>query len=166
VTSGQDVGPKDLDAETFDKESVRCGRKLDTEGLCCWRWTGFDYGIDLVVSCFNRRIFLKRKIPSSNCQSVVHLQPRKHLTYRLTVSAASDLHQSPLTQTTGIKHHRLRKDKQVCVLRVERNISFPIYLSCNFLLYTPHPDAPNGPLVADIAAAGIKSHQPLPGPSA
>jgi len=153
LDNGQDIGPKDIDVEIFDKKSMRCGRKLDMEGQYCWRWTGFNYGIDIVVSCLNRRILLKRNIPSSNCHSVVAPQTRKHFVYRLTVVAASDLNQSPLTQTTGIKHQSLRKDEEVCVLTVDEDINFPIYISCNFLLYTPHQDAPKGPPVADIAAA-------------
>lgn len=165
VDNGQDIGPKDFDVETFAKKSMRCGRKLDTDGQYCWRWTGFNYGIDILVSCLNHRILLKRNTPSGNCHSIVAHQLQKHIVYQLTVTAASEANdkQPSYSSTTGIKHLSLRKDEEVCILTVDRKVSFPLYISCNFLLYTPEPPTSQGQPVADVAAA--VDLQALAGPS-
>lgn len=48
----------------------------------CWRWTGFNYGFDLLVTYTNRFIIFKRNTLSQPCGGAVSLQPRRHLAYR------------------------------------------------------------------------------------
>ena len=50
LDSGIDRGPQDLTAETFDRECLRCGRTLNGDGQHMWRWTGFNSGLDLIVT--------------------------------------------------------------------------------------------------------------------
>lgn len=165
VDNGNDIGPKDLDVETFETKSMRCGRRLDTEGQYCWRWTGFNYGIDILVTCSDHRILLKRNTPTGNCHCVVAPQVRRNIIYRLTVTAVSSADDKPpCTSTTGIKQQSLRKDEEVCVLTLDRKFTYPLYISCNFLLYTPEPATAQAPPVVDMAAAA--NSQPLAGPSA
>ena len=38
------------DSETvFAREAMRCGRLVDANRQLTWRWTGFNYGFDLLV---------------------------------------------------------------------------------------------------------------------
>lgn len=48
----------------------------------CWRWTGFNFGFDLLVTYTNRFIVFKRNTLSQPCGGAVSLQPRRHLAYR------------------------------------------------------------------------------------
>uniref|UniRef100_A0A6I8N2S5 BTB domain-containing protein n=1 Tax=Ornithorhynchus anatinus TaxID=9258 RepID=A0A6I8N2S5_ORNAN len=45
-----DPGPREIDREELEGKSMRCGRKLAGDGEYCWRWTGFNFGLDLLVT--------------------------------------------------------------------------------------------------------------------
>lgn len=53
----------------------------------CWRWTGFNFGFDLLVTYTNRFIVFKRNTLSQPCGGAVSLQPRRHLAYRRVLQA-------------------------------------------------------------------------------
>lgn len=105
------VSPHEANKEEFELSSMRCGRKLTKDGdvsrivslllvlpycvcvcVCvnlilfssqyCWRWTGFNFGFDLLVTYTNRFIVFKRNTLSQPCGGAVSLQPRRHLAYR------------------------------------------------------------------------------------
>ena len=56
---GIDKGPQNLDEDTFDRECLRCGRTLNTDGQHIWRWTGFNSGLDLIITYDNYRLTMK-----------------------------------------------------------------------------------------------------------
>lgn len=58
---------------------------LSLSSQYCWRWTGFNFGLDLLVTYTNRFIVFKRNTLSQPCGGVVSLQPRRHLAYRSVV---------------------------------------------------------------------------------
>ncbi|TSM12515.1 Germ cell-less protein-like 1 [Bagarius yarrelli] len=76
-----DIGPQEANKEEFEQNSMRCGRKLNKDGDYCWRWTGFNYGFDLLVTYTNRFIMFKRNTLSQPCSGSVSLQPRRHLAF-------------------------------------------------------------------------------------
>lgn len=39
---------------------MRCGRILEEEGFQKWRWTGFNFGLDLVLMIDSRTLSIKR----------------------------------------------------------------------------------------------------------
>ncbi|KAL3317469.1 Germ cell-less protein-like 1 [Cichlidogyrus casuarinus] len=51
-------GPsQNLPAEYFWRYSERCGRKMQSDtNTCSWRWTGFHFGLDLIIK-YRRRAF-------------------------------------------------------------------------------------------------------------
>lgn len=66
-----DNGPQDANKEEFESSSMRCGRKLTKDGDYCWRWTGFNFGFDLLVTYTNRFIVFKRNTLSQPCGGAV-----------------------------------------------------------------------------------------------
>lgn len=106
------ISPQELNRDEFELSSMRCGRKLSKDGdvsgpitflfTCvftvdvlikfiflfsqyCWRWTGFNFGFDLLVTYTNRYIVFKRNTLSQPGGGAVSLQPRRHLAYRSVV---------------------------------------------------------------------------------
>ncbi|MGH0136825.1 UNVERIFIED_CONTAM: hypothetical protein FKN15_019817 [Acipenser sinensis] len=77
-----DFGPQEANKEEFEVSSMRCGRKLAKDGDYCWRWTGFNFGFDLLVTYTNRFIVFKRNTLSQPCGGSVSLQPRRNIAYR------------------------------------------------------------------------------------
>lgn len=48
----------------------------------CWRWTGFSFGFDLLVTYTNRFIIFKRNTLSQPCNGAVSLLPRRNIAFR------------------------------------------------------------------------------------
>ncbi|XP_051540113.1 germ cell-less protein-like 1 isoform X2 [Myxocyprinus asiaticus] len=133
-----DNGPQDANKEEFELNSMRCGRKLIKDGDYCWRWTGFNYGFDLLVTYTNRFIIFKRNTLSQPCGGAVSLQPRRHLAYRLRLASFDQNGKVVCSRSTGYQLVTLEKDQEYVVMNLDsRLLSFPLYVCCNFLYTSP-----------------------------
>lgn len=52
--------PDDILNEVFLANSLRCGRTLTVKEKHIWRWTGFHYGMDLLMITDGSAISIKR----------------------------------------------------------------------------------------------------------
>eukprot|EP01137_Pigoraptor_chileana_P027750 Opistho-2@10683 len=83
--------------DDFSREGLRCGRMLLGDAQLTWRWMGFSYGFDVLVTYHSasRMITLRRNTKALHGASptTVCLQPRRKLIYRVSVGAldASEL---------------------------------------------------------------------------
>lgn len=50
VEQSLDFGPKVYEKDEFDCNGLRCGRLLVRDAEHCWRWNGYNFGLDLLVS--------------------------------------------------------------------------------------------------------------------
>ncbi|KAG5835145.1 hypothetical protein ANANG_G00269040 [Anguilla anguilla] len=111
-----DTGPQEANKDEFDVNSMRCGRKLAKDGDYCWRWTGFNFGFDLLVTYTNRFIVFKRNTLSQPCGGG-----------KLVCS-----------RSTGYQLLTLEKDQEYVVMNLDsRLLAFPLYVCCNFLYTSP-----------------------------
>uniref|UniRef100_A0A3B5L6D2 Germ cell-less, spermatogenesis associated n=1 Tax=Xiphophorus couchianus TaxID=32473 RepID=A0A3B5L6D2_9TELE len=136
-----DNGPQEPNKDEFEKNSMRCGRKLSKDGDYCWRWTGFNFGFDLLVTYTNRFIVFKRNTLSQPCGGAVSLQSRRHLAYRLRLASFDSRGKLVCSRSTGYQLLTLEKDQEYVVMNLDsRLLSFPLYVCCNFLYTSPHSD--------------------------
>ncbi|XP_054896684.1 germ cell-less protein-like 1 isoform X1 [Poeciliopsis prolifica] len=136
-----DNGPQEPNKDEFELNSMRCGRKLSKDGDYCWRWTGFNFGFDLLVTYTNRFIVFKRNTLSQPCGGAVSLQPRRHLAYRLRLASFDSRGKLVCSRSTGYQLLTLEKDQEYVVMNLDsRLLSFPLYVCCNFLYTSPHSD--------------------------
>ncbi|XP_069020299.1 germ cell-less protein-like 1 isoform X1 [Embiotoca jacksoni] len=136
-----DNGPQEPNKEEFERSSMRCGRKLTKDGDYCWRWTGFNFGFDLLVTYTNRFIVFKRNTLSQPCGGAVSLQPRRHLAYRLRLASFDSRGKLVCSRSTGYQLLILEKDQECVVMNLDsRLLSFPLYVCCNFLYTQPQSD--------------------------
>uniref|UniRef100_A0A672JI37 Germ cell-less, spermatogenesis associated n=1 Tax=Salarias fasciatus TaxID=181472 RepID=A0A672JI37_SALFA len=136
-----DNGPQEPNKDEFELSSMRCGRKLTKDGDYCWRWTGFNFGFDLLVTYTNRFIVFKRNTLSQPCGGAVSLQPRRHLAYRLRLASFDTRGKLICSRSTGYQLLTLEKDQEYVVMNLDsRLLSFPLYVCCNFLYTSPHSD--------------------------
>uniref|UniRef100_A0A3B3ZUR6 BTB domain-containing protein n=1 Tax=Periophthalmus magnuspinnatus TaxID=409849 RepID=A0A3B3ZUR6_9GOBI len=132
--------PQEANKEEFELSSMRCGRKLTKEGDYCWRWTGFNFGFDLLVTYTNRFIVFKRNTLSQPCGGAVSLQPRRHLAY-LRLASFDSRGKLVCSRSTGYQLLTLEKDQEYVVMNLDsRLLSFPLYVCCNFLYTSSHSD--------------------------
>ncbi|KAM4532560.1 germ cell-less protein-like 1 isoform 3-T3 [Fundulus diaphanus] len=136
-----DNGPQESNKDEFEQNSMRCGRKLSKDGDYCWRWTGFNFGFDLLVTYTNRFIVFKRNTLSQPCGGAVSLQARRHLAYRLRLASFDSRGKLVCSRSTGYQLLTLEKDQEYVVMNLDsRLLSFPLYVCCNFLYTSPHSD--------------------------
>jgi len=137
LDSGIDKGPQDLDEETFNRECLRCGRTLNTDGQHMWRWTGFNSGLDLIVTYDSFRLTLKRNIATDH-EALTSTHKKRHVSYRVTVVSMNDQKQPIYRETSGIKQASLGKNEMVTMLELDPVMTvFPLLLSFNFCVSTP-----------------------------
>lgn len=73
--------PIDCDESTFYQTFLRCGRVLDDDGYQKWRWTGFNFGIDLVLIADTRTLSIKRHHRHEN-ERLLSLQSKRNIMLR------------------------------------------------------------------------------------
>lgn len=138
VDQGVDRGPKQIAQEEFDAECLRCARTLTTDGQHIWRWTGFNFGLDLVVTYHMRCVRFRRNQRNDSELYLPSTQPcRRHLMYRLTVYSLDKQGHATYVATTGLKTLTLAKNEEVKVLTLDKDCQFPLVVSANFLVTTP-----------------------------
>ncbi|XP_043939065.1 germ cell-less protein-like 1 [Protopterus annectens] len=128
-----ELGPQELDKEEFEISSMRCGRKLTKDGDYCWRWTGFNFGFDLIVTYSNHCIIFKRNTLSRPCGGSVSLQPQRNIAFRLRLASFDSSGKVIRSRTTGYQILTLEKDEEQVILTLDsRLLIFPLYICCNF----------------------------------
>ncbi|XP_072918147.1 germ cell-less protein-like 1 [Hemitrygon akajei] len=133
-----DLGPREINKEVFEMHSMRCGRKLAKDGDYCWRWTGFSFGFDLLVTYTNRFIIFKRNTLSQSCSGTVSLLPRRNIAYRLRLASFDSNGKVICSRSAGYQILSLEKDQEQIVLNLDsRLLMFPLYICCNFLYTSP-----------------------------
>ncbi|KAJ6620118.1 Protein germ cell-less, partial [Pseudolycoriella hygida] len=60
VDHSVDSGPQESDRNVFLETCLRCGRILQEQGFQKWRWTGFNFGLDLILITDTRTLSIKR----------------------------------------------------------------------------------------------------------
>ncbi|XP_038641529.1 germ cell-less protein-like 1 [Scyliorhinus canicula] len=135
-----DLGPKEINREEFEVHSMRCGRKLAKDGDYCWRWTGFSFGFDLLVTYTNRFIIFKRNSLSQPCNGAVSLLPRRNIAFRLRLASFDSNGKVICSRTVGYQILSLEKDQEQIVLNLDsRLLMFPLYICCNFRYTSAEP---------------------------
>lgn len=143
VEQGMDKGPvEDIEEKVFDDCCTRCGRVLQKDGDYCWRWVGYNYGVDLLVVISNRILSIKRNTATETCPQAVSLQALRHLCYRMTISSVDKDGRETYRKSSGIKKISLGKDEEEIVFVLEKTIVYPLAVSMNLLLLSPNPEYP------------------------
>nr|XP_033805091.1 germ cell-less protein-like 1 [Geotrypetes seraphini] len=133
-----DTGPQEINKEEFEGNSMRCGRKLTKDGDYCWRWTGFNFGFDLLVTYTNRYIIFKRNTLNQPCSGSVSLQPRRNIAFRLRLASFDSNGKVICSRTSGYQILSLEKDQEQVVMNLDSRLQvFPLYICCNFLCTSP-----------------------------
>ncbi|GFX11355.1 germ cell-less protein-like 1 [Trichonephila clavipes] len=145
VDQGADKGPKQVSEEDFNRDCLRCGRVLQVDVQHSWRWTGFNFGFDIVITykdgCFKLRRFQTSDTESlgfqTNAQIIALRAKKRHLMYRICVYSLDKNGRTIAKGETDIKTVTLNENEQITVLSFPSALPFPLIMSANFLLTTP-----------------------------
>ena len=149
---GIDRGPQNFTAEEFNKLCLRCGRTLNVSGQQhMWRWTGFNMGLDLIVTFDNGNLSLKRNLSSTSNtagagsvsangehEALLSNHKRRHVYFRVSVASLNEQKQVIYRATSDIQSVSLTRNTSHQMLRIDTNkATFPLLLSFNFAISTP-----------------------------
>nr|XP_039269381.1 germ cell-less protein-like 1 [Styela clava] len=153
-----DAGPKICDEKDFECNGLRCGRLLLRDTDHCWRWNGYNFGLDLLVSYssqFPKTISLRRNVQSQRCSSSVNFAQSRNIIFRMHVASVNDKGHTILRLSTGNMPLTLEKEEEKVILTIDKellpenvhkkqggwNSCFPLLIAATFQLVSG-PTAP------------------------
>lgn len=171
VEQSLDIGPKTIDPNVFSSNGLRCGRLLLRDTDHCWRWNGYNFGLDLLVSYCSqspKTIALRRNVQSQRCTSAVSFSPSRHIIFRMHVASVNEKGHITLQMSTGNMPLVFGKEEERVILSIDNassngdqfnkcgnwNSSFPLLIAATFQLV-------NGPTSPEMCDAGYAIQPPL-----
>lgn len=137
VNQNEDKGPcSELADEMFLSKSLRCGRILNEKDRHMWRWTGFHYGMDLLMVTDGSTLSIKRN-HRPEFEQLLSFQTVRRLAIRVTVATLNEQRQVLFQQCTGIKNFTLSKTEEIALMTFDKDVTFPLIIAANILFTSP-----------------------------
>lgn len=170
IDESLDRGPTaDCDENIFYAGCLRCGRTLHEEGFQKWRWTGFNFGLDLVLITDTRMLSIRRHHRTEH-EKLLSQQVKRNFLVRVTVASLNELRQVKHKQCTGIRALSLEKNQEIKLLTMDPDLEYPLLISVNLLVTSPSQESIEMKLrdlqqVVDSNISGNNLQQLADGPS-
>ncbi|CAH1372628.1 hypothetical protein MTP99_014104 [Tenebrio molitor] len=136
VNQNDDKGPREVLNEIFLETSLRCGRILLVNERHVWRWTGFHFGMDLLMVTDGFTLSVKRN-HRSEFEQLLSFQTLRHVAIRVTVVKLNEQRQIIYSKQSEILKLGLAKGEEVQIMSLDRNLEYPIIISANILYTSP-----------------------------
>lgn len=138
VNENEEHGPhaNEVTEQMFLQTAVRCGRVLPAKDRHIWRWTGFHYGLDLVVVADERGVAVKRN-HRPEYEQLLSLQTVREIMVRVRAYSLNEQRQISRTFCSGLRCLTMSKSEDVALLTFPSDITFPLLISANILFITP-----------------------------
>jgi BTB/POZ domain-containing protein 13 len=135
-------GPFKLTESQFNECSFRCGRVLHDNIEYCWRWTGYFYGVDIIITYYPNtgHLSVKRNTKSLSCDTSVSLQQMRKIVMRLRAVSLGSQSEVTFREDTGLLKLNLGQDEEHSLPRLGNNFTFPLYISVNMALTSNDSD--------------------------
>ncbi|XP_037071215.1 protein germ cell-less-like [Pollicipes pollicipes] len=104
---------RDVTEAQFDACALRCGRTLKDRQKVTWRWTGFNFGVDLVMVHSRRQISLRRNV-------------RQELPLLISQANSRDV---IYRSSSGLTAVQLARGQEVRVLTLDEAATYPLLLA-------------------------------------
>ena len=97
----------------------------------CWRWTGFSYGIDVIVtySPRMRQLLLRRNTYTHPVSGAVFLHQQKNIIVRVAAASFDAKGCTSYYTCSGLLDLTLDPDEEKVVLQLDRSAVFPLSVS-------------------------------------
>ena len=106
-----------------------------------WRWTGFNMGLDLIITFDDYTISLKRSLTASGNvehEALLSNHKKRHIFYRVCVVSLNSQKQVVYQANSSIKSLTLSRNQTHEILQIDKKkATFPLLLSFNFAVNTP-----------------------------
>lgn len=110
----------------------------------CWRWTGFLYGLDIIVMYNNRtrQLSFRRNTYIHPTHGVICVQRQHSFMVKVDIASFHSNGSEKYHKTSGLRHLSLGLDEEVRILQVDRHVTYPIYVSAHIALVSVPTDKP------------------------
>ncbi|XP_066250240.1 protein germ cell-less [Euwallacea similis] len=139
VNQNEEKGPSEVSEALFLKESIRCGRVINSKDRHVWRWTGFHFGVDLLMVTDNNTVSIKRN-HRSEFEQLLSFQTTRHVAIRVTVARLNEQKQITYIKQSDIQKITLSKGEEATVMSFDKDLEYPIIVSANILYITPEEE--------------------------
>ncbi|XP_053658123.1 protein germ cell-less [Anopheles marshallii] len=126
----------ECDDRVFLASCIRCGRILNENVLHKWRWTGFHFGLDLLLSSDTRSLRIRRHHRTEH-ERLLSLRVTRQFLVRVSLASLNELRQIKHQQTSPILSISLEKNEETQLVVFDRELSFPLLVSVNMMLVAP-----------------------------
>lgn len=123
------------DHEFLDK-CMRFGRLLLNRGNHTWRWTGFNYGMDLILVINSHELYIRRH-HWFELERVLGEHSKRTFLIRATVTSIDAAHRPIFTQCTEIMTLSLEKNEEALLLKLDPRLVYPLLISINMIIDMP-----------------------------
>ncbi|XP_058832194.1 protein germ cell-less-like [Topomyia yanbarensis] len=162
IDQSLDKGPKEVDDKLFLDTCIRCGRTLPENEYLKWRWTGFNFGLDLILISDTKTLRVKRHHRTEN-ERLLSLQVKRQFLIRVSVASLNELRQIKHQQTSAIQSIALDKNEEAMLIMFDKELTYPLLISVNMLVVSPSRKSAN-PAIVGSPTAGPSTARPLKQP--
>lgn len=136
INQNVDIGPKKCADKLFLNDCLRCGRVVKHDTKQMWRWTGFHFGLDVVVITDSNTLWVKRN-HRPEIEQMLSFQVNRNLIIRVTVASIDDQLRIRHIQSTGIESITCTRNEEIPLLIFDKELKFPLLVSVNLMLTSP-----------------------------
>ncbi|XP_058463252.1 protein germ cell-less [Malaya genurostris] len=163
IDQSLDKGPKEVDDKVFLETCIRCGRTLPENEYLKWRWTGFNFGLDLILISDTKTLRVKRHHRTEN-ERLLSLQVKRQFLIRVSLASLNELRQIKHQQTSTIQSIALDKNEEAMLIMFDKELTYPLLISVNMLVVSPPRRCANTTLpglpIAGPSTAREPKHSP------
>ncbi|XP_055535163.1 protein germ cell-less [Wyeomyia smithii] len=156
IDQSLDKGPKEVDDRLFLETCIRCGRTLPENEYLKWRWTGFNFGLDLILISDTKTIRVKRHHRTEN-ERLLSLQVKRQFLIRVSVASLNELRQIKHQQTSPIQSIALDKNEEAMLIMFDKELTYPLLISVNMLVVSPTRKNVNSTVIGSPTAGPSNS---------
>ncbi|KAE9421902.1 hypothetical protein Angca_005591, partial [Angiostrongylus cantonensis] len=120
--------------DDFHVNSLRLGRLVDSLPKC-WRWAGFNNGVDIVLNMCHGVLTMKRNCLSQATPYSINLKNERVIHYRVIISDNKGICLFDSTKQSIT----LRLDQSVVIARLADDIVLPISVHLLYVASQPAP---------------------------
>lgn len=122
----------EIDDDEFFERCNRLGRTLDSFPKC-WRWVGYNLGVDLLLHVSDYSVCIKRNSLNQKAPYSVNLKSKHLLHYRLVICDSK----GATCFDSGKSTWEMKPDEAKTICRMNEDISTPISVHFQYLIHRP-----------------------------
>lgn len=133
----------EIEKSSFDARCLRFGRLLTNESVVTWRWVGFNYGIDILLThSLDRTINIKRNVPERNntfmnnsYKGLLSHKSIQRIYYLIKIIKLDKFGTEVWSKETDLVCQDLNKNEEKVAIKIDSNVEYPLILNFNVITH-------------------------------